>query len=144
MTDGLAAIARVILKGNSYMTIGTADLTGRPWVSPVWFAAAAYTEFFWVSSPDALHSRNVVVRPEVSIVIFDSRVPIGTGQAVYMSALAEELTGADLARGVGIFSRRSEEQGAREWTEKDVRPPGLHRLYRATVSEHCPRSGFPA
>ena len=67
-------------------------------MSPVWYAASRYTEFYWVSSPEATHSRNLATRPEVSVVIFDSRAPVGSGQAVYMSALAEELTGADLDR----------------------------------------------
>jgi hypothetical protein len=44
--------------------------------------AGAYREFFWVSSPDSTHSRNLAGRPDVSIVIFDSSVPISTGQGV--------------------------------------------------------------
>ena len=106
-----------------------------PWVSPVWFAPAGYTEFFWVSSPERLHSRNVAARPEVSIVIFDSRVPIGTGQAVYMSARAEEVPRRGRP-GDRDLSRRSAEQGGREWTAEDVRPPAPYRLYRATAGEH--------
>ena len=131
-----AAGARTIVDANKYMVLGTADETGRPWVSPVYYAPEAYREFFWVSSPGATHSRNIAVRPEVSIVIFDSQVPIGGAQAVYMSAVAEELAGADLERGIEIFSGRSLEHGAAEWTPTDVRPPAPRRLYRATVSEH--------
>jgi nitroimidazol reductase NimA-like FMN-containing flavoprotein (pyridoxamine 5'-phosphate oxidase superfamily) len=63
------------------VTIATADATGRPWASPVYYAAAKYTEFFWVSSPEATHSRNIAARPEVSIVVFDSRAPVGQAQA---------------------------------------------------------------
>src|SRR5688572_24852505 len=92
----LGAIARAIVDSNMYMTLGTADDTGRPWVSPVYYASAGYTEFFWVSSPEATHSRNLVARPHVSIVIFDSQAPIGTGQGVYISAVAAKLTGVDL------------------------------------------------
>jgi Pyridoxamine 5'-phosphate oxidase len=132
----LDAIARTIIDSNAYMTLGTADENGLPWVSPVWYAPADYREFFWVSSPEARHSRNVVTRPQVSIVIFDSQAPIGAAQAVYMSAVAGEVTGDDLTRGMGIFSRRSEAQGARPWTEAEVRPPAPLRLYRATASEH--------
>jgi nitroimidazol reductase NimA-like FMN-containing flavoprotein (pyridoxamine 5'-phosphate oxidase superfamily) len=132
----LAALARAIIDSNQYMTLGTADESGLPWVSPVWYASAEYREFLWVSSPDARHSRNLATRPQVSIVIFDSRAPIGTGQAVYVSALAQELAGADLDRGIAVFSRRSEAQGASEWEPEDVLPPALHRLYRATASGH--------
>jgi hypothetical protein len=72
----------------------------------------------------------------VSVVIFDSRQPIGTGQGVYVSAFAVELKGEDLDRGIAIFSRRSIEHGAREWAREDVTPPSRHRLYRAVASGH--------
>jgi hypothetical protein len=138
MTDepDLAAVARDIIDANRYMTLGTADESGLPWASPVWYAPAGYRELLWVSDPQAQHSRNLATRPQVSIVIFDSHAPIGTGQGVYMSALAEELTGAELDRGIATFSARSQAQGAAEWTRDDVQPPARHRLYRATVSEH--------
>jgi hypothetical protein len=132
----LGAIARAIIDANWYMALGTADETGRPWVSPVYFAAAGYSEFLWVSSPEATHSRNIAARPEVSIVVFDSRAPVGTGQGMYMSALAEELTGAELDRGIEVFARCSQEQGGRVWSAADVRPPALYRLYRATAMGH--------
>jgi nitroimidazol reductase NimA-like FMN-containing flavoprotein (pyridoxamine 5'-phosphate oxidase superfamily) len=130
------AIARAIVDANLYMVLSTADQSGRPWASPVYYAPDGYTDFYWVSSPEATHSRNLAARPELAIVIFDSGAPIGTGQGVYMSAVAEELTDADLDRGIEVFSRRSQEHGARQWTRADVQPPGPYRLYRARVSEH--------
>jgi nitroimidazol reductase NimA-like FMN-containing flavoprotein (pyridoxamine 5'-phosphate oxidase superfamily) len=135
MTDN-AAIARAIIDANRYMVVGTADETGLPWVSPVWFAPNGYGEFLWVSDPERRHSWNLSVRPQVSIVIFDSTVPISTGQAVYMSAVAERLDGTDLGDAISVFSRRSTEHGARPWTLDDVIEPARHRLYRAVASEH--------
>jgi hypothetical protein len=134
--EDLGAVARGIIDSNLYMTLGTADEGGRPWVSPVYFAPAGYREFYWVSSPKATHSRNLATRPDVSIVVFDSQVPIGTGQGVYMSAKAEELAGADLDRGIEIFSRRSEAHGGPTWTRDDLLAPAIYRLYRATASGH--------
>jgi hypothetical protein len=130
------AIARGIIDRNLYMTLGTSDQAGQPWASPVYFAAARYTEYYWVSSPQALHSRNLSLRPQISIVIFDSQAPIGTGQAVYMLAMAEALTGIDLERGIAVYSRRSQAHGAAAWTSTEVLPPAPHRLYRANASEH--------
>lgn len=116
------------------MTLGTADEDGRPWASPVYYAAAGYTAFLWVSSPQARHSRNLAARPQLSIVIFDSGVPPGSGQGVYMDATAEQLTGADLDRGIQLFSRRSQADDGSEWTREDSTPPAKHRLYRAVVT----------
>jgi nitroimidazol reductase NimA-like FMN-containing flavoprotein (pyridoxamine 5'-phosphate oxidase superfamily) len=131
----LAALARSIVDSNRYLTLGTADEAGTPWVSPVWYAAADYQEFFWVSKPDTRHSRNVAARPQVSIVIFDSQVPVGGAQAVYMAGSAEELDGDALERGIEIFSRKSQTDLARPWTADDVRPPARLRLYRAVAEE---------
>jgi nitroimidazol reductase NimA-like FMN-containing flavoprotein (pyridoxamine 5'-phosphate oxidase superfamily) len=73
----LRALARSIIDSNRYMTLGTADDGGVPWVSLVWYATEDYREFFWVSSPEARHSRNLEARPELAIVIFDSHQPGG-------------------------------------------------------------------
>jgi uncharacterized protein YhbP (UPF0306 family) len=126
--------AREIIDAGRYMTLATADEQGVPWASPVWFAPDGYRSFLWVSRLDTRHSRNLAVRPELSIVIFDSHVPIGTGQGVYMEAVAEQLSGADAEHGIAIFSRRSLAQGGVEWTAADVSPPADKRLYRANVT----------
>jgi Pyridoxamine 5'-phosphate oxidase len=133
--SALEAIGRDIVDAGMYMVLGTSDARGRPWVSPVWYAPAAYRELFWVSSPEVEHSRNIAARGEVSIVVFDSRQAIGTGQAVYMAGVAKQLTGAERERGIEVFSRRSQRQGARPWTLNDVQEPDGLRLYRATVTD---------
>ncbi|HEX9331353.1 MAG TPA: pyridoxamine 5'-phosphate oxidase family protein [Anaerolineales bacterium] len=129
-------IAKNIIDSNMYMVLGTADESGQPWASPVYFASAGYKEFYWVSSPEVRHSRNIVIRPQVIIVIFNSQAPIGTGRGVYMSAIAEELTGANLERGIETYSRTSLGHGGHEWKQEDVQASAIYRLYRATTLEH--------
>jgi Pyridoxamine 5'-phosphate oxidase len=131
-----AATAKAIIDANLYMVLGTADEGGHPWVSPVYYAPVDYREFLWVSRPETLHSRNLLARPQISIVIFDSSVPIGTGQGVYMAATAEEVTGDARLFAMESFSRRSLGHGGREWTLDDVEPPAEFRLYRATAAAH--------
>jgi nitroimidazol reductase NimA-like FMN-containing flavoprotein (pyridoxamine 5'-phosphate oxidase superfamily) len=135
MTDDIDATARRIIDSNRYMTLGTADASGRPWVSPVWYAEDGYGAFLWVSRPGARHSLNLGERPEVSVVIFDSTVPIGTGTAVYMSGSAKELDGNELERGIEVFSERSLADGASAWSLGDVTGSAELRLYRAEISE---------
>jgi len=135
----LGALARTIIDSNMYMVLGTADESGQPWVTPVYFACMEYKEFYWISSPEVRHSRNIAVRSQISIVIFDSQVAVGTGQAVYMSAVAEELNSVDFDRGLDIYNGRFSnpaEHGVRVIKSEDVRAPALYRLYRATASEH--------
>jgi hypothetical protein len=128
------ATARAIIDANLYMTLGTADGEGRPWVTPVFYATEDYTAFYWVSVLDAKHSQNLLERPQVSMVVFDSQVPAYTGQAVYLSASAHELAGSDLERGVEIFPGPSA-RGGRAMTTGQLRPPARYRLYRATASQ---------
>ena len=129
-------IARAIIDANIYMVLATADRTGRPWASPVYFAHSGYATFVWVSSPDATHSRNIAVRPQVGIVIFNSHAPIGAGQGVYMSADAQRVPDAELDEWVGVFSRRSVANGGAIWKLEDVSLDAPLRLYRATATEH--------
>ncbi|CAM5286430.1 pyridoxamine 5'-phosphate oxidase family protein [Streptomyces griseorubiginosus] len=130
-----AGNAQAIVEASRYLVLATADAEGRPWSTPVYFAHMGCREFFWVSSPDVTHSRNIAVRPRVGIVVFDSSAEIGTGQGVYMSAVAEELVdGAE--RALEVFSRRSLLHGGRVWTLDDVRGDSGMRLYRAVAEAH--------
>ena len=133
MSDGqdLGAIARSIVDTNRFMALGTADRSGTPWVSPVWYAPLSYREYVWVSRPGTRHSRNLAERPQVAIAIYDSHRP-GSWTAFYMAAVAEELEDVDDA--LEAFNRRSEAQGLRAWERAEVLPPGEFRLYRATAS----------
>jgi len=131
----LAARARAIVDANLYMALATADDAGEPWVSPVYFAHVGYRDLIWVSRPERRHSRNLAARDSVSIAIFDSSVPIGTGQAVYMTANAREATEDELEDLIGVFARRSVEHGGGPFTSAEVRAPAPLRLYRATASE---------
>ena len=68
----LAAIARSIVDANRFMALGTADASGTPWVSPVWYAPLSCREYVWVSRGQTRHSRNLAARPQVAIAIYDS------------------------------------------------------------------------
>ena len=130
----LTALARSVIDASLYLTLATADDAGRPWATPVYFAHEGYTEFLWVSSPQARHSLNIAARPELAVAIFDSTQPIGTGQGVYLTAHAEEV--ADPERGMAVFSRRSLSHGGSRWGAERVQGAAHLRLYRAVASQH--------
>jgi uncharacterized protein YhbP (UPF0306 family) len=137
--DDLGAIAKEIIDSNMYMVLGTADESGQPWVTPVYFACLEYKEFYWMSSPEVRHSCNIAVRPQVSIVVFDSQVAVGKGQAVYMAAEAKELSGVGFDRGLSIYNGRFSnpaEHGVQVIQAEDVQTPALYRLYQAVVSQY--------
>jgi len=128
-------VATAIIDANAYMTLATADADGTPWASPVWFAADRYRQLLWVSRPAARHSRNVAARPDVGIVIFDSTVPEGQAQAVYLDARAEPAAEADLPRLMAVYSERSVARFDTPWPVAKVTGEAPLRLYVATVRE---------
>jgi nitroimidazol reductase NimA-like FMN-containing flavoprotein (pyridoxamine 5'-phosphate oxidase superfamily) len=130
------AIARATLEANSYMTLATADESGTPWASPVWFATEDYHALYWISSPSSRHSQNLAVRPDLSIVVFDSTARPLEGQAVYMVATAEQVPEPELEAGMDVFSRVSVRSGLKAYGLANVTGEARLRLYRATVTEH--------
>jgi hypothetical protein len=139
----LDAIVREVIDDNRYMRIATADANGDPGVSPVYFAADGYRDFYWMSSPEVTHSRNIAMRPEVSIVLFDSRAPTDAvpDRTAYLKAIAAEVNDNEIEHALTIYPGPVERGGI--VTADEVRPPAPYRLYRATVTEYfvlCPRS----
>jgi hypothetical protein len=133
-----------VIDTNTYMTLATSSTDGMPRVSPVFFATADYIDFYWVSRPDAIHSRNIEGRSEVAIVIFDTRLPPGAGQAVYLTATAKPVRGEDTETVLDIYPGPPE-RGGRKMSVSDLQRPSPLRLYRATVHEHsilCPRDAL--
>jgi nitroimidazol reductase NimA-like FMN-containing flavoprotein (pyridoxamine 5'-phosphate oxidase superfamily) len=129
-----AGLARKLIDENLYMALGTADATGVPWVSPVFFTAHEYTKFYWVSGPETRHSRNIASRPDVGIAIFDSHAVIGAAEAVYISATAQQVPDEELEEAAAIYNGRLPTQ--KHFNRSDLLLPALFRLYRATATEH--------
>jgi hypothetical protein len=129
--------ARSILDTVAYMVLATVGEDGLPWASPVWFAHDGYDDLYWISAPDARHSRNLAAHADTAIVVFDSRAVPATRQAVYMRATAARVDDPDaVARGVAVFTRDSVRQGLGELTIDEVSGDAHMRLYLAQVYEH--------
>jgi nitroimidazol reductase NimA-like FMN-containing flavoprotein (pyridoxamine 5'-phosphate oxidase superfamily) len=139
--DRLATHAQTIIDTNRYLTLATTGQDGHPWATPVYFAAAGLREYYWTSTTDARHSRNLAERPQLSIVIFDSTVAPYHGRAVYAVAQARELSGDDLDQALEIYPG-AYARGGTPLTREDVTASSPYRLYRATASDLwvlCPR-----
>lgn len=141
----LDAMARRVIDAGHYMTLGTTDPDGRPRLSPVYYTPARYSDFYWVSSPDAQHSRNLAERPEAEIVIFDSTAPANQGEAVYIHATVRAIPDDELEAVCPEAFRTA--AGARPFTPDELRGGAL-RLYAAQarscevhVAAHHPAHG---
>jgi uncharacterized protein YhbP (UPF0306 family) len=124
--------AAAVIETNKYLTLGTVCADGLPWVTPVYFTPDGHTTFYWASSPDSLHSRNVARRSDVSIAIFDSSVPIGGASAVYFRAEAGVVPDDELDTCAALYASRYPELRVYSVDEllSDL------RLYRARATAH--------
>jgi uncharacterized pyridoxamine 5'-phosphate oxidase family protein len=128
----LAELARTTLARNRFMVLGTVDPSGRPRVSPVWFSLVDHRVVYWLSSPDAHHSRNIQERPDVSMVVFNSSAHPHTGQAVYLEATAGRVPEDELKEACAeAFNDVDEELSYTSETLRDE--PFV--LYRARVTD---------
>jgi uncharacterized protein YndB with AHSA1/START domain len=130
----LDAMARHVIDANHYMVLGTLDPDGRPRLSPVYYAAARYRDFYWVSSPDAHHTHNIRSHPAVELVIFDSTAAVGTGEAVYLSATAREISDHALEDVIHEAFRTT--AGTRRFEPDELRGAADLRLFIAQL-ESC-------
>ncbi|GAA1789668.1 pyridoxamine 5'-phosphate oxidase family protein [Agromyces lapidis] len=127
--------ARRVIDANTYLTLATADVSGTPWATPVWFAEHELREYFWVSRLETRHSQNIAARPEVALAVFDSTVAVGSAIAVYVDGVAGEVSADDLEAGLEVYGAKSEARGIRRWTAADVTGSAPFRLFRATASQ---------
>jgi hypothetical protein len=133
MSDDLPGDVRRILDANRYWVLGTTEPDGSSRVSPVWFTHVDARALYWVSSPDARHSRNLAERPRFSGVVFDSsHPPDATNEAVYLSGAAAEVPEAELAAECEVaFATAGGWRGGRAFAPSELSGDGDLRLYRA-------------
>lgn len=134
--DELNEMAQRVLDGNRYLVLGTVEDDGSPRLSPVYFTPARYRDLYWVSSPDAQHSRNVRERPRVQVVVFDSSSLPGQSEAVYLSATARELPIDELTEAVLAEAFDPDTRGGRAFAVDELSGDGDLRLYVATATSY--------
>ena len=131
--DDVDAMARHIIDVNHYLVLGTTNDDGSPRVSPVYFGVDAYADFYWISSIEAQHSKNVEARPPVSLVIFDSTVAVGQGRAVYVTGSAQRVPDDELAERCAVAFRPL--GGGRAYGPEELSGDEPFRLYVARADE---------
>lgn len=131
MSEELNKKAKQIVQRNIYMTIATCSSDGIPWNSPVYFAYDEEFNLFWASDKNAQHSKNVKENNNVFIVIYDSTLPEGHGEGVYIKAKAAELSDPnDIKNALALlFSRKNQDPKKR--TPQEFLNDYPRRVYKA-------------
>ncbi|MFC5828919.1 pyridoxamine 5'-phosphate oxidase family protein [Nonomuraea insulae] len=131
MTEMWEVVSR-LLTDSRYLVLATADRQGRPWATPVFFAARDEDRLVWVSAPDSRHSRNLAERPDVAITVFDSHAPIGGAEALYLEAAAGPAD--DFVEALTMLNARL--PADKELSGDDLAPSGPLLAYSADVRRH--------
>lgn len=122
--------AKEILSTVLYATVATASKAGKPWNSPVaGFWDGSYN-LYWFSDKDSIHSKNIRENKDVFIVVYDSTMPEGTGEGVYIEATACEVTDpSEIQQIVDL------QNGDMCCEAEQVSGDAIHRFYKAVPKE---------
>lgn len=126
MGKNLEQRAKEILEKIIYATLATVSEDGSPWNSPVRHVYDNDLNIYWFSDKENQHSKNVRSNGQVFIVIYDSTVPEGDGEGVYLRCKVEELEDPDEIRKARRIKKEREMNDANEFLGDAVR-----RVYKA-------------
>lgn len=118
--------AASIIKTIRYATVATVNKSNEPWNSPVCHVYDDELNIYWFSDKQGQHSQNVNQNPNVFIAIYDSTVPEGQGEGVYIQAQAIELNDP-----AGISVARRIKKGADDDSPDDFMGTAVRRVYKA-------------
>lgn len=119
--------AAEIIRQVQYATLATVTPEGTPWNSPVKHEYDSDLNIFWFSDKEGQHSKNVRANGKVFIVIYDSTVPEGEGEGVYIQAEVTELNDPD-----EISYARRIKKGPDKDSPDDFMGDAIRRVYKAT------------
>lgn len=125
----LSGRAKEIIGQICYITIATVTEDGLPWNSPVFGAFDSTYNFYWGTHKDSQKALNIAANDNVFLVIYDSTVPPGTGEGVYIKATAHDITSPDEIR--RVFDLLKTRHATDFWDFGAVSLEGPIRLFKA-------------
>lgn len=99
----LAKIAKDIIDSSIYLTLATTD-GKKAWSAPLYYCKDNKYNFYYISSADCRHSREIKTNPNVGWSIFNSQAKEGQGNGVQVEGKAYQLTEKDLDEALKWYS----------------------------------------
>jgi nitroimidazol reductase NimA-like FMN-containing flavoprotein (pyridoxamine 5'-phosphate oxidase superfamily) len=130
----LSIRAKEIIDQIQYVTIASVADDGMPHNTPVFSAYDEDYNFYWGTYKDSQKAKNIRANNNVFLVIYDSTVPSGTGEGVYVKATAYEVTEPDeIKRVYDLLKTRHAPAHFWEWGA--IQADGPIRLYKAVPQQ---------
>lgn len=130
----LRTAAQNIIHKIQYCTVATVNSDGSPWNSPVFCAYDEKYNFYFSTDTMSQKARNIAQNQHVSLVIYDSTVPAGTGIGVYLTGNAELLTNdSEKKFAHEILKSRRAPTSFHDYQEYNTGPYGLYRVTPSRV-----------
>ena len=82
---------QLLLSRIPYATIATVCPDGQPWNTPLVGYFDDDLNLYWSSDILSQHSRNIEANSNIFVVIYDSSLPLGQGEALYLQMKAHKL-----------------------------------------------------
>ncbi len=80
------------LKSTSFYTLATSDKT-KLWSCTLWFATDNSYNFYFISTPESLHMKNILVNPSIALSLFNpAEAEKGNAVGIQVSGNAHILT----------------------------------------------------
>lgn len=117
-----------ILANIRYATISTVDENGHAWAAPVWYVCDEHHNYYWWSSQNAQHSKNIQLHHDVYITIFDSTATEGEGVGLYIQAFAKEVSSEKLEEVINLYNSTTTQF---KLSKKNTTGKAPTRLYEA-------------
>jgi general stress protein 26 len=123
--------AKEIIEQIRYITIASVTENGMPWNSPVFAAYDEDYNFYFGTHTDSQKAKNIKNNPNVFITIYDSTVPPGTGEGVYIKATVQQINDLDEIKRLlrDVLMPRHDNHF---WDIAAISGDGPVRLYKAT------------
>lgn len=119
-----------------YSTVATVDPEGAPWAAPqfTWYDATTDT-FYWCSSRESQHAKNILYNHKAYITVSDSMAPPGKGDGIYIQAEADEVTESG-ERNHAYMQLRQRHGEAPYWSLEDLQDlDSPVSLFKATAKK---------
>lgn len=127
MSEYYTKRAAEILKKIRYATIATVTNDAKPWNSPVAHELESDLTIYWASDKESQHSKNVRANGQAFIVIYDSTVPEGDGEGVYLQADVTEISDPEEI----LYVRKLKKGDNYQSKEGEFLGDDIRRIYKA-------------